>query len=546
MKAKPGLLRVALITSALACALALSPATKPSAQQAEERGATIVNIRTEDGKELRLYDKSYALVIGVSDYTSGWPRLPGVKKDIEEVALALERQGFLVTVVKNPDSAQLDKAFKAFIDEHGMNVENRLLIYFAGHGHTLRQSYGDEMGYIVPSDAPDPKRDQSGFMSKAMDMQQMELYARRIQSKHALFLFDSCFSGSIFAPSRAVPDAITYKTARPVRQFITSGSADETVPDQSIFRRQFIEAIEGEADLNRDGYVTGMELGEFLQDKVINYSRNTQHPQYGKLHNSNLDKGDFVFALPKKPTPPPVAVKPNVGGLPVSPARPNPGTVVRTRSGIEVVYIPPGSFMMGSEIENTQKPVHRVTILEGFYMGKYEVTQAQWRVVMGNSPSNFKGDNLPVEQVSWNDAQEFIQKLNATSDDFTYRLPSEAEWEYACNARPTGGKLDLMAWYFDNSGNRTHPVGRKQPEAFGLYDMRGNVDEWCEDWAHDSYAGAPADGSAWLSGGEQKDRVLRGGSWENFYQSITPTIRVRSTPDFRGDTIGFRVVAVAR
>ncbi|MDT5263228.1 MAG: hypothetical protein QOC61_2232 [Acidobacteriota bacterium] len=317
MKAKSKLLRASFILAVSACALALPNAPSVSAQQTDSRGLNIVNIRTEDGKEIKLYDRSYALVIGVSDYASGWPKLPGVKKDIEAVARALERQGFLVTVVENPDSAQLDKAFKTFIDTYGLNVENRLLFYFAGHGHTIKQSYGEEMGYIVPVDAPNPTRDPTGFMSKAMDMQQMELYARRIQSKHALFLFDSCFSGAFFNLSRAVPDSIGYKTTRPVRQFITSGSADETVPDRSIFREQFIEAIEGEADSNHDGYVTGTELGEFLQDKVVNYSRNAQHPQYGKIRNPNLDKGDFVFALPNT-----LKTPKNTAGANPTPAKP--------------------------------------------------------------------------------------------------------------------------------------------------------------------------------------------------------------------------------
>jgi TonB family protein len=303
-------MRIKLFARVLTVIIVLPVVLSPQPARSQERGLN-VSIRAEDGKDIKLYDKSYALVIGVSDYTAGWPKLPGVKKDIEEVARALERQGFQVTKVENPDSAQLDKAFKTFIDEHGLNVENRLLFYFAGHGHTVKQSYGEEMGYIVPVDAPNPNRDPAGFMSKAMDMQQMELYARRIQSKHALFLFDSCFSGALFSLSRAVPDNIGYKTARPVRQFITSGSADEQVPDHSIFREQFIEAIEGEADSNHDGYVTGTELGEFLQDKVVNYSRNAQHPQYGKIRNPNLDKGDFVFALLKAANAPAINVPTN-------------------------------------------------------------------------------------------------------------------------------------------------------------------------------------------------------------------------------------------
>ncbi|HWS88735.1 MAG TPA: caspase family protein [Pyrinomonadaceae bacterium] len=299
MQLEAKFIRFALIVSAVACAHA--PLPRPSsARQDGGRGLTAVRVRVEDGKELRLYERSYALVVGVSDYAQ-WPKLPGVRKDVEEVARALERHGFLVTKVENPDSARLEKSFREFISAYGRGVENRLLFYFAGHGHTAKQSYGDDMGYIVPADAPLPARDPNGFLDKALNMRQMERYAEDVQAKHALFLFDSCFSGALFALSRAVPDAITYKTARPVRQFITSGSADEQVPDQSIFRRQFVEALDGEADLNKDGYVTGTELGMFLQDKVINYSKDTQHPQYGKIRNPNLDKGDFVFILSKEP-----------------------------------------------------------------------------------------------------------------------------------------------------------------------------------------------------------------------------------------------------
>lgn len=273
------------------------------AQQRSHRDIE-VKIKVESGKYINLYNESYALVIGVSDYTNGWPVLPGVKTDVVAVRDALEKQGFQVTVVMNPNGVQLDNAVRKFIHLHGLNINNRLLFYFAGHGHTMKQSYDEEVGYIVPADAPRPERDRAGFLSKAIDMPMMEQYARMIQAKHALFLFDSCFSGSLlFALSRAIPDSISYKTTRPVRQFITSGSADEEVPDESVFRRQFIEAIESEADSNKDGYVTGSELGEFLQVRVINYSHNKQHPQYGKIRNPYLDKGDFVFALPKAVNP---------------------------------------------------------------------------------------------------------------------------------------------------------------------------------------------------------------------------------------------------
>ncbi len=266
----------------------------------DERGLTIGGAQTitdKHGKEILLYQESHALVIGVSNYTD-WPKLPGVKKDVEEVKTLLESQGFHVVVHLDVGRNALEQAFNTFIAQYGHHPENRLVFYFAGHGHTLQLAYGGEMGYIVPADAALPHDDESGFLNKAMDMQQIEVYARRIQAKHALFIFDSCFSGSIFAISRDIPEHITHKTANPVRQFITSGSANETVPDESIFRQQLIAALEGEGDTNNDGYVTGTELGMFLEDTVINYSKDAQHPQYGKIRDAHLDKGDVVFEVP--------------------------------------------------------------------------------------------------------------------------------------------------------------------------------------------------------------------------------------------------------
>jgi formylglycine-generating enzyme required for sulfatase activity len=208
--------------------------------------------------------------------------------------------------------------------------------------------------------------------------------------------------------------------------------------------------------------------------------------------------------------------------------------------------------MMGSPNgSGNEEPVHQVTITQPFYMGKYEVTQVQWQTVMGNNPSDFKdcGGNCPVETVSWTDAQDFISKLNEANDGFTYRLPSEAEWEYACRAGTTGDyyspDVDDIGWYARNSVNKTHAVGGKQPNAFGLYDISGNVWEWCRDLYHKNYDGAPTDGSAWVSVGESQDRVLRGGSWGGNATGLRSASRI-GNPGLRSGDIGFRVVAVAR
>jgi|ERR1041384_412240 formylglycine-generating enzyme required for sulfatase activity len=223
---------------------------------------------------------------------------------------------------------------------------------------------------------------------------------------------------------------------------------------------------------------------------------------------------------------------------------------IRVQGGLELVWIAPGTFIMGSENgEPDEKPAHRVTISKGFYLGKYEVTQAQWRKLMGDEPSHFKGDDLPVEQVSWARVVAFIAKLNAQNDGYTYMLPSEAQWEYAARAGTDGdyaGDLDAMAWYDHNSEHHTHPVGRKQPNAFGLFDMHGNVFEWCEDWYHETYAGAPTDGSAWLSGVE-KHRVLRGGTWGNNASFCRSADRVKVDPLLHHDDgVGLRILAVVR
>ena len=256
-----------------------------------------VVVRDSSGEDLTLYETSFALVLGQSKYTGGWPPLPGVRGDVQQVEKLLRENGFDVETAVDLDHRAFRQAIEDFIARRGLDPGGRLLVYYAGHGHTEEQAYGEELGYLVPTDAPNPHVDRNGFLAMAMPMDQIEVYAKRIQTNHVLFLFDSCFSGSIFSLSRAIPENISYKTTLPVRQFITSGSAEEQVPDESVFRAQFIEALNGEGDSDRDGYVTGTELGEYLQKTVVNYSRGAQHPQYGKIRNPNLDKGDFVFAL---------------------------------------------------------------------------------------------------------------------------------------------------------------------------------------------------------------------------------------------------------
>jgi formylglycine-generating enzyme required for sulfatase activity len=188
-------------------------------------------------------------------------------------------------------------------------------------------------------------------------------------------------------------------------------------------------------------------------------------------------------------------------------------------------------------------PQHEVAV-PAFAMGKFEVTQAQYEAVMGNNPSSFKGANRPVESVSWNQAVEFCQKLSEQSGE-NYRLPSEAEWEYACRAGTKtsfffGESLAKKKANFDSDS--TTDVGSFPPNDFGLYDMHGNVWEWCLDHWHDNYQGAPTDGSAWAADGKSKRRVIRGGSWIGYPWYCRSAFRYWDYPGEWDYVVGFRVV----
>jgi formylglycine-generating enzyme required for sulfatase activity len=236
-------------------------------------------------------------------------------------------------------------------------------------------------------------------------------------------------------------------------------------------------------------------------------------------------------------------VKPAVG---VYPTRHRPGDAFKDCSDCpEMVVIPPGQFRMGDlsgKGGDDEKPVHEVGINYSFAVGKYEVTQEQWHAVMGSNPSHFKGNNQPVERVNWNDARAFVKRLSRkTGND--YRLLSEAEWEYVARA----GTSTKYHWGDEFSASKAamgleaEAVGNYAPNAFGLHDIHGNVWEWVEDCWHGGYRGAPKEGSAWLSGGNCKARVLRGGSWVNGPRNLRAADRLRSGSGYRNFDSGFRV-----
>lgn len=225
------------------------------------------------------------------------------------------------------------------------------------------------------------------------------------------------------------------------------------------------------------------------------------------------------------------------------------GTLTVNGIKYNMVWVDGGTFRMGATSEqgseiSDEKPVHSVT-LSGYYIGKTEVTQALWQAVMGSNPSYFEGDDLPVEQVSWDDCQEFIRKLNSLTGQ-NFRLPTEAEWEFACrggnNSRgykySGSNYIDNVAWYDGNSGDKTHPVATKSPNELGIYDMSGNVWEWCADWYGDYSSGRQTNPKGPYGG---SGRVLRGGSWIIIAGCCRSSYRDGYIPTYRFNNLGLRL-----
>ncbi|WP_410510185.1 formylglycine-generating enzyme family protein [Methanosarcina hadiensis] len=235
---------------------------------------------------------------------------------------------------------------------------------------------------------------------------------------------------------------------------------------------------------------------------------------------------------------------------------------IKNSIGMEFILVRAGDFEMGSPSNEMRRklwesPVHKVTIKRNFYLGKYQVTQEQWSKIMGNNPSYFRGEKLPVETVSWEDVQVFIRKLNAFENagenSPVYRLPAEAEWEYAARAGTTGSyffgdnetELKEYAWFLKNSGLEAHPVGMKKPNPWGFYDLYGNVGEWVQDEYHISYKGAPSDGRAWESlfpSISLPVRIRRGGGWNGNAGCCRSAERLFAAQNTRLNSVGFRIV----
>ena len=565
-----------------------------------------ISVRTSAGEDIELYNASYALVIGNGNYTNGWNPLPGALQDVKEVAEALQTHNFNVTLKTNLTADEFEDAFLTFVLEHGADETNRLLFYYAGHGYTLPLANEQERGYLVMVDAPEPDTDKLGFVRGSVNMETLVGESKAILARHVLFLFDCCFSGTILnARDRVSLKSISDNIRHPVRQFITAGRANEPVPDRSVFKTAFLDLIDGRAaEPFRDGYITGAELGLYLKNQVPIYNE-AQHPQYGKIRDPKLDKGDFVFVLPQRNTSPPQAellplatvsvtstpsgatvyldgtaigktplrsyeidtgvhrekpveiglelagYKSRVKSITVTSGQNLPWDVllepmlaqqISGQDGADMVLIPAGDFQMGSNDSNAkddEKPVHTVYV-DAFYMDTYEVTNAQFKAFVDANPQWRKnqiprfyhnGDyldhwnsndypsgrgNYPVVFVSWYSAMAYAQWAGK-------RLPTEAEWEKAARGGLVGKKYPWGDTIDANKANyrvRLSPGGRYPANNYGLYDMCGNVGEWCLDaYDEDFYVGSPRrnpvaggwDGNDFANVRPYTTRVSRGG-----------------------------------
>ncbi|AKB65115.1 serine/threonine kinase [Methanosarcina mazei S-6] len=315
--------------------------------------------------------------------------------------------------------------------------------------------------------------------------------------------------------------------------------------DSNSIVNNFKEGLtENSARFFTEDSIEGMK-GHLTEEVTEDLSRNP-------ARNSSSAVEDMVKSLSQNLIEIPVHVKNNVTAE----------RQIRNAIGIEFVLVPAGEFLMGSPLNEKRRklwesPVHEVTIKKPFYLGKYPVTQEQWCRVMGNNPSYFRDEKHPVENVSWKEAQEFVRKLNALEDTGekspVYRLPTEAEWEYAARAGNSGSyffgddesKLKEYAWFLENSGLETHPVGLKNPNPWGFYDLYGNVGEWMQDEYHISYKGAPSDGRAWESlfpSVSVPVRIRRGGGWNGNAGCCRSAERLFAAQDKKLNSLGFRIV----
>ena len=493
-----------------------------------------ISVHTETGK-IALYSESHALVIGNGNYPNGWDPLDGVLEDVKEVATALEKHSFIVTLETDLKKADFDAAFEAFIRK-GKGKDNRLLFYYVGHGHTeINKQTGEESGYLVMVDSPMPMTASKMDGSRNVSVRSLAEGAKRIEALHVLYLFDSSFSESVLnTQTRPQPCTVQESIKYPARQFIIAGSANEPMPKSSRFKAAFLDLLERRvAEPIPDGYLTGEEFGLYLNHHVPEY-KHAQTPQYSKINDSKFNRGDFVFVFQ--------------GGKITTGNEKGWLQQIVGKDGAKMVPILAGEFKMGSDDRDAhpdERPVH-IVYLDAFYIDIHEVTNAQFKKFLdanpewgkkrkasyhygyGNYLAHWDGDNYlngqgnhPVIYVSWYAAMAYAEWAGK-------RLPTEAEWEKAARGGLTGQRF-LRGISQTNRGLWT-PVGIYAPNPYGLYGMEDRVWEWClDEYDYYFYKNSPRENPV-VKGNHiqsidgfidtKRDRVIRGGKRYRGYVRI--------------------------
>ena len=477
--------------------------------------------------------KRMALLIGNAKYDHE-VKLRNPLNDVALLGRVFKEDLRFDTVVmkENLSALEMDRAIAAFVRSAQGEQVASLVFYFSGHG--LMTSERENI--LLPVDA-----NLGAFAPEIPERQIVRANSVRekLKSMNAnvtLLILDACRDRPGAVLTKGTSKGLAAVGGGNKELFAYATEEGQTALDGLGANSPYAEAL---AVAFRKTNLSVLQQFEDVADVVSSKVRGQSPTHFGNLRVA-------TFLVP--PSSPIQVVSTSSQVL----ARPMPNCDFCP----EMVPIPGGSFMMGSDTGNSdEKPVHPVKVA-AFMMSKYEVTQGQWKAVMGNNPSYFDkcGDNCPVEKVSWNDAQAYVAKLNEKTGG-KYRLPSEAEWEYAARAGSTarwsfGGdekELGKHAWYgaYKPDGNiekKTYRAGLKLANKFGLHDMYGNVYEWVEDCYHENYIGAPEDGSAWIKACKNgAARVLRGGAWFDLAQYARSAYRSADGPGRHFDIIGFRL-----
>jgi formylglycine-generating enzyme required for sulfatase activity len=490
--------------------------------------------QTEQKVNKSFYSSSYALIIVISEYKNkNWPVLENVFKDGLEVGKELDYRGFDVTYKYNVTLAELENALKEFFYNEKNDNQSRLFLWYSGHGHTV-----DGEGFLVPTDAPGP--DDPGFIRNVLPVKRFEEYSQYTTAKHVYMVFDSCLSSTTFNESSSKSQVTVNVKKNKVRQFLYSCKSDPKKKNSVRFREFFLKAIrneEGEANSNKDNYLSATEIGRFIKQNMENI------PYYGRI--KGYDQGEFKFIL-KSPQKSTGFFQDflKIGG-----------------KGPDMVEVPPGPFLMGTphgKGYDNEKPQH-VEKVENFAVGRYEVTFAEYDRFcedVGRRKPDDNGwgrGNRPVINVSWEDARAYTKWLSEQTG-YTYRLPTEAEWEYMARAGTEtnywwGNEVGVnnascygcgAKWGWD-AERKTAPVGSFAPNPFGIYDTVGNVWEWTCSKYTDSYIGKETKCLEKITTGSELV-VLRGGAWDEKPQDCRASRRKFGYPYERSDAVGFRVV----